>query len=114
MQAQEYLEAVGHWLMTSGLQIFLVLLLMIIALKAANVLSERLFKPKKARDDAELQKRTETLCSIVRSILTIAVFIISGMMILEKLGIEIPFPHRTVYIGQDKKGDSPALNIRKG
>lgn len=25
--------------------------------------------------------------------------------------IEIPFPHRTLYMGQDKKGDSPALNV---
>lgn len=29
----------------------------------------------------------------------------------DERGIEIPFPHRTIYIGQDKKGDSPPLNI---
>jgi small conductance mechanosensitive channel len=26
-------------------------------------------------------------------------------------GIEIPFPHRTIYIGEDKAGHSPALNV---
>lgn len=29
----------------------------------------------------------------------------------DKLGIEIPFPHRTIYIGQDKKGESPPLQV---
>lgn len=29
----------------------------------------------------------------------------------DELNIEIPFPHRTIYIGQDKMGRSPALNI---
>lgn len=29
----------------------------------------------------------------------------------DELGIEIPFPHRTLYMGQDKKGNSPVLNI---
>ena len=31
----------------------------------------------------------------------------------DELGIEIPFPHRTIYIGQDKEGKSPALNIKQ-
>ena len=29
----------------------------------------------------------------------------------DELNIEIPFPHRTVYIGQDKQGQSPSLNV---
>jgi small-conductance mechanosensitive channel len=29
----------------------------------------------------------------------------------DEVGIEIPFPHRTLYIGQDKQGKSPVLNI---
>lgn len=33
-------------------------------------------------------------------------------MKFDELGIEIPFPHRTVYMGQDKDGTSPPLNIR--
>ena len=28
-----------------------------------------------------------------------------------ELGIEIPFPHRTLYIGQDKRGQSPPFNV---
>ena len=30
----------------------------------------------------------------------------------DELGIEIPFPHMTVYMGQDKKGQSPPLSVR--
>lgn len=29
----------------------------------------------------------------------------------DRRNIEIPFPHRTVYIGEDKKGQSPPLNV---
>jgi small-conductance mechanosensitive channel len=30
----------------------------------------------------------------------------------DERNIEIPFPHRTVYMGQDKAGSSPPLNVR--
>ncbi len=29
----------------------------------------------------------------------------------DELNIEIPFPHRTIYFGKDKAGESPALNV---
>ena len=89
MQVSQYLETVGKWAMTSGLQILFVLLLMVISLKAVRVVTERLFKSKKGKDDLEFQKRADTLRSITRSILTVVVFVIAGMMILEKLGIAI-------------------------
>ncbi len=31
----------------------------------------------------------------------------------DELGIEIPFPHRTVYMGQDKNGKAPPLFVKK-
>jgi moderate conductance mechanosensitive channel len=30
----------------------------------------------------------------------------------DKEGIEIPFPHRTIYFGIDKKGEAPPARIR--
>ena len=30
----------------------------------------------------------------------------------DELGIEIPFPHLTLYMGQDKHGDAPAMAVR--
>ncbi len=32
----------------------------------------------------------------------------------DKEGIEIPFPHRTIYFGEDKKGQAPPAHIRVG
>jgi small conductance mechanosensitive channel len=29
----------------------------------------------------------------------------------DELGIEIPFPHRTIYMGQDKEGQAPPMNV---
>jgi len=31
----------------------------------------------------------------------------------DDLGIEIPFPHMTLYMGQDKDGSAPAMNVRQ-
>jgi len=30
----------------------------------------------------------------------------------DKAGIEMPFPHRTIYFGEDKTGNAPAAHIR--
>ncbi len=86
---QEYIQAIGHWIITTGLQIVLVLVLMAVALKLINVALDRLFRVKKEKDNVELKKRVDTLRGIIRSTLVIVVFILTGMMILEKLGIEI-------------------------
>jgi len=29
----------------------------------------------------------------------------------DELGIEIPFPHRTIYFGEDKSGDAPIARV---
>jgi small conductance mechanosensitive channel len=29
----------------------------------------------------------------------------------DELDIEIPFPHRTIYMGQDKQGDAPPMHV---
>jgi len=86
---QQYLENLGKWAISNGFQIVFVLLLMVVTLKAVNIISDRLFKLKKEKNNEELHKRADTLRSIVRSLLNIVVFIIAGMMILEKVGIEI-------------------------
>lgn len=32
----------------------------------------------------------------------------------DELGIEIPFPHQTVYFGEDRKGEAPPLRVQVG
>jgi small conductance mechanosensitive channel len=34
-------------------------------------------------------------------------------MAFDEAGIEIPFPHMTIYAGQDKSGKAPAFNLRR-
>jgi small conductance mechanosensitive channel len=34
-------------------------------------------------------------------------------MAFDEAGIEIPFPHMTIYAGQDKSGKAPAFNLRQ-
>jgi small conductance mechanosensitive channel len=92
MEAEGYLQKVGEWFLTSGLQIFLIMILMIIGLKAADIFSSRmfkLFKNKTDPQDPEIQKRADTLSSILRHIFNIMIFIMAGMMILKELGVDI-------------------------
>lgn len=89
MDFNAYLQLVGQWVMTNGLRIVLILVLTVIALKAARMLSVRLLSLFKQKDDIEFKKRADTLSSVIRYILTIGIFIIAAMMILRELGIEI-------------------------
>jgi small conductance mechanosensitive channel len=89
MNVSEFVQKVGEWSLTSGLQILLILVLMIIALKVVNLVTKKLFVSKKKQDDEEFQKRADTLRGITRSVLIVVVFLLAGMMILEKLGVAI-------------------------
>lgn len=91
MDVQTYLTKFSEWLVTSGLQIVLILVMMLIALKVGAIVSARLIKllTKSKDDDIEMQKRADTLSSIVRYVFNVLVFLMAGMMILKEIGIEI-------------------------
>jgi len=89
MDVQKYLETVGEWAMSSGLQIVLVLVLAAVAIKVINLALNKLFRLPQEDSDIELQKRADTLRSMFRSVARIAILVLAGMMILDKLGIEI-------------------------
>ena len=90
MDIHAYLQKGINWLFTSGLHILLVLILTMIALRAAKVLSTRLISVVvRQKEDPEFQKRTQTLGSIIRYVLIIAILIVAAMTVLKELGIEI-------------------------
>ncbi len=90
MNLQEFIEKALSWFFSSGIQIILTLILVIIGLKLARGLSKKLVASvTKHQDDIEVQKRTETLGSVIRHILTILILIVGAMMIMKELGIEI-------------------------
>ncbi|MCA9401015.1 MAG: mechanosensitive ion channel family protein [Candidatus Omnitrophica bacterium] len=89
-EIKTYFEHFGDWLLTSGLKIALILFLLLIFTKVADILSGKLaqFLDKKV-DDYELQKRADTLSSIIRYTLKITIFIVAAMMVLQELGVNI-------------------------
>jgi len=90
MDVNVYLQKGVNWLLTSGVHIILILILTAIALRAAKVLSTRLISVVvRQKEDPEFQKRTQTLGSIVRYVLIIAIIIVAAMTLLKGLGIEI-------------------------
>lgn len=79
-----------NWVLTSGLQIVVILLLTVIALKIAVFFSNRLVAALSHRkQDTEYQKRTETLGSVIRNTLRVVILAATSMMIMNELGIEI-------------------------
>jgi len=90
MDVNVYLQKGVNWLLTGGVHIILVLILTAIALRAAKVLSTRLISVVvRQKEDPEFQKRTQTLGSIVRYVLIIAIIIVAAMTLLKGLGVEI-------------------------
>jgi moderate conductance mechanosensitive channel len=89
MDVQAYLELIWRWVFTSGLRVIFILALTLVALKAARMLSVRLFSLFKQKDDMEFKKRADTLSAVIRYILTIGIFIVAAMMILREIGIDI-------------------------
>lgn len=78
------------WFSASGLRIVLILIFIFIAFKISKILSNRIFAPfSKVKLEPEMQKRADTLGSLVRYILSISILAVGIIMILGELGIDI-------------------------
>lgn len=88
---QKVLQEAGEWVISSGLRIFLILILTLVAIKACQILMDRLFARlfKNHVDDVEIQKRSDTLKSVSRNILNMTIIVLAVLMILKELGVEI-------------------------
>lgn len=85
-----YLELVGAWLLTSGLQIMLIVVGLAVGLKATTLLIGRILdRIGQRKDDTEYRKRADTLKSVIRYLISTVLFAVALMMILGELGIEI-------------------------
>lgn len=90
MDFTNFLTMVKTWLMTTGIKIFLVIIITLIVMKVVRVVSSRLsvlFLKKK--EGEESKKRALTLSSVIRNLLNVVVWVIALMTILGQLGIEI-------------------------
>lgn len=90
MDIQPYLEAILKWLSTTGLRILVVIIIALVALRAARLIANRLFSTlKSVTEDEEKKKRADTLSSLIRHVLNVAILAVALIMILAELGIEI-------------------------
>ncbi len=85
-----YLAPLGRWFATRGLQIFLIIAVTAIVLKAVSILCARLstFLNRK-EGDVEYEKRAKTLGAVIRWVLRLVVLTVAFVMLLGQLDIEI-------------------------
>jgi len=89
MNYEPYLQKISGWLLTSGLRIAVILVLMLIALKAAGIVSGRIFDQFAKSKDEEYKKRTDTLSSLFQYILSVVILAVAAVTILGELNIDI-------------------------
>lgn len=90
MDISAYLNDISKWMFTNGFHVLLIIVLTAVALRVTKIISRRLFASIGERTkDPEFQKRTETLGSVIRYILSIGIMAVASMMVLKELGIEI-------------------------
>ncbi len=85
---EAYFQDAGEWLLSTGLRILLILFLMVIAMKMAHWLSNRLFSKYK-KEDLEMKKRLDTLSGILGGMLSIVIVVVALVMILGEMGVKI-------------------------
>lgn len=85
------LKDAGEWIVKEGLRIFLILILTLVVIKVVQLLMDKLFHRlfRNQKDDIEIQKRSDTLKSVIRNIINITIVVVAVMMILDQLGVEI-------------------------
>ena len=86
---KEYFDLAVQWLLSNGIRILIIVILTLIALKTARYLSHKMFAPAQKERDPEFQKRLDTLGSVVRYILLIAILIVAAVMVMGEIGIKI-------------------------
>ena len=87
----EIIESAGDWLLHEGVRIFLIIILTLTAIKVVQLLMDKLFHRlfRNHKNDMEIQKRTDTLKSVVKNIINITIVVVAIMMILDQLDVPI-------------------------
>lgn len=90
MELSEIWQQTLQWLTTSGLRIFLIIILTLIGFRIARVLSQKIFDViGQDKDSDEFEKRSETLSSVIRLVIVVAISVVALSMVLGEFGIEI-------------------------
>ncbi|OGI00957.1 MAG: mechanosensitive ion channel protein MscS [Candidatus Melainabacteria bacterium GWF2_37_15] len=87
---QPYLSALSQWTIKTGIPVLFIVITSLILLKIIDVIIDKYFNNLiKAKNDAEFEKRANTLNLILKSMANIVILAVGFTIILAKLGIEI-------------------------
>jgi small conductance mechanosensitive channel len=90
MNIEELWTKLQTWFLEQGIELVVIVILAMILLKIAGMIVRRSFRAlTEYQADAEAEKRLETLQSVTRYTVGIAIVITAMMMILQNLGVEI-------------------------
>jgi len=90
MDINEIWQMTSDWLLSHGLRILLILVLTFVAMKIARMVANRAFAVLKRTDlEGEMQKRADTLKSLLRYLLHSVILSVSLIMILGEFGVQI-------------------------
>jgi small conductance mechanosensitive channel len=90
MNFEQYWETGSQWILTTGAQILLILVLAFIVLRVVKIALKKAFGAvHRGKETIEFKKRTETVVSVIHHILNIVVLGVVSMMVLDTLGIDI-------------------------
>lgn len=90
MDIQSITQPIIQWLIAHGPKLLVIIILTVVALKISRILSDRIFGTvKKGIKEAEMQKRADTLSSLIRYLSGTTILLVSIIMILGEFGIQI-------------------------
>ena len=79
-----------QWLATNGVAIVITLVIAVVALRLAKTIANRFsILLQRGKADAESAKRAQTLSGVIRWVLRMTIIVVAGLMILDKLGVQI-------------------------
>lgn len=86
---QSLFQMISTWFLTSGVDVLITIVLMLVALKIAKGVGKKFATLLQKNKDDEFKKRAETLTGIIQLILTILVLVVGCIIILGEVGVEI-------------------------
>lgn len=90
MNFEAYKDIIIGWVMTSGIKIILILSFVFISIKFVRTLKNKLlYMHVQNSEDAEFQKKLQTLYSIIKSIIDFIIIALGSILILQEIGINV-------------------------
>lgn len=83
----KFLNDAGQWVISSGLRIFLILIVTLVVIKAASMLLDYLFAQLEKRQNSKVKFNTKTFKPILYNFLRAILFIAATVLVLDSLSI---------------------------